>query len=380
MKHIFATALGAVLLTAVIWLPMPMATGYSYRPREVRVRTTAYTHTESDHIAYGRKTALGTNLKFSREYTSAASDWSRFPVGTEFRIKGLNRHFVIDDYGSALVGKDTIDLYFTSKTNMNRWGARYVDIIVTKYGDYEKSKEILSQRTKYRHCRKMLAGIKENEAESKGGEDGYETVPPLDFEIDEELLAAASIPKNDWSKSAPELIPDPRQPSLEPELEPEIQFAEWYSYPPPIPAKPMEVATVTDRTEDNYESNESSPNGIAEVEIVEPPLPPDSEWAGPIRTYAFQNATVQHAIFVKPTPTTRPFGPGRRSFRKIVASKWPWGGKSTTSKTVSVPTEIRPPSSLIKPGTEQGSERKTTRPTQRELPITYRKPRSYRPL
>ena len=49
--------------------------------RMQKVRTTAYTHTEKG----GRRNALGTYLS-GRHVQSAASDWSRFPLGTRFRI------------------------------------------------------------------------------------------------------------------------------------------------------------------------------------------------------------------------------------------------------------------------------------------------------
>ncbi len=127
--------------------------------RIMKVRTTAYTHSESDHIVYGRKNALDTRLSSTRKYTSAASDWSRFPVGTTFRIRGMNRTFIIDDYGSALVGTDTIDLYQTSRKAMNRWGVQWVEIEITKWGDYDKSRQILNERKGYSHIRKMLVGV-----------------------------------------------------------------------------------------------------------------------------------------------------------------------------------------------------------------------------
>lgn len=222
MKSFLVTTTVVILFLGFIWGQIPIASAaYSYKKRELNVRTTAYTHSESDHIEYGRKTALGTQLKFSREYTSAASDWSRFPVGTEFRIKGLNRHFVIDDYGSALLGKDTIDLYFTSKSAMNRWGVKHVDIVITKYGDFEKSREILSQRTKYHHCRKMLAAIDANG--NATAEEVYETVPEVPSDIDSKLMAAASIPKSEWESPAPEIEPDPKQPVPE---DPEVLIAD----------------------------------------------------------------------------------------------------------------------------------------------------------
>lgn len=122
------------------------------------IRTTAYTHSESDHIKYGRKNALGTQLK-AGQVRSAAADWSVFPAGTQFKIEGFSETFVIDDYGSALVGTKIIDLYLTSKEKMRRWGVRHVNIEVIKWGCYDQSKKILSGRTKHSHVRRMLAAI-----------------------------------------------------------------------------------------------------------------------------------------------------------------------------------------------------------------------------
>ncbi len=34
---------------------------------KLKVRTTAYTHTESDHVTYGNKSALGTVLRYTPE-------------------------------------------------------------------------------------------------------------------------------------------------------------------------------------------------------------------------------------------------------------------------------------------------------------------------
>ena len=82
--------------------------------RITSVRTTAYTHSESDHIIYGARTAVGTNLKYGN-VRSAAADWSVFPVGTIFQIEGLPYVYQVDDYGSALVGTNTIDLYKPDK-------------------------------------------------------------------------------------------------------------------------------------------------------------------------------------------------------------------------------------------------------------------------
>ncbi|MEA3186239.1 MAG: hypothetical protein QOD99_69, partial [Chthoniobacter sp.] len=70
------------------------------------VRTTAYTQTEPG----GSNSACGRPLRSSLVH-SAAADWSRYPVGTRFQIISTGEICEIDDYGSALVGTDTIDLF-----------------------------------------------------------------------------------------------------------------------------------------------------------------------------------------------------------------------------------------------------------------------------
>ena len=132
---------------------------YTFAERNRVVRTTAYTCSEDDHIVYGSKNATGTNLQYGNRVRSAAADWSFYPVGTVFRIKGMKPLFVIDDYGSALTGTGTIDIYKPSKDNMNQWGRRNVEITVLQWGSFRRSAEILSSRTKFEHCRQMLANI-----------------------------------------------------------------------------------------------------------------------------------------------------------------------------------------------------------------------------
>ncbi|MEY2550660.1 MAG: hypothetical protein QOG12_804, partial [Verrucomicrobiota bacterium] len=70
--------------------------------RIANVRTTAYTHSEKG----GRRNAIGVRLSGS-SVMSAASDWSRFPLGTRFQIVGTADRYVIDDYGGALIGTNT---------------------------------------------------------------------------------------------------------------------------------------------------------------------------------------------------------------------------------------------------------------------------------
>jgi 3D (Asp-Asp-Asp) domain-containing protein len=123
------------------------------------VKTTAYTHSESDHIGYGARTAAGTQLR-TGQVRSAAADWSVFPLGTVFRINGDSTVYVVDDYGSALVGTRTIDLYKPTRDAMNRWGRRTVSIEILKWGSWSKSLAVLKPRaTKARHVREMVTRL-----------------------------------------------------------------------------------------------------------------------------------------------------------------------------------------------------------------------------
>jgi 3D (Asp-Asp-Asp) domain-containing protein len=124
--------------------------------RVQRVRTTAYTHTERG--GGGSRNALGKRLS-GHQVMSAASDWSRFPLGTRFRIASTNEEYVIDDYGTALIGTDTIDLYKTNRLAMKRWGVRHVDIAVLEWGSEEESLKVLGPRSKHHCARRMIASL-----------------------------------------------------------------------------------------------------------------------------------------------------------------------------------------------------------------------------
>lgn len=158
----------AALLSAAASKPkdkhaMPI---YKYSERNRVVRTTAYTCSEDDHLIYGSKNATGTNLQYSDKVRSAAADWSFYPVGTIFRIKGMKQLFVIDDYGSALTGTGTIDLYKPCRNNMNYWGRRNVEVTVVQWGSFKRSAKILEGRTAFAHCRSMLANIRRQQSAS----------------------------------------------------------------------------------------------------------------------------------------------------------------------------------------------------------------------
>jgi 3D (Asp-Asp-Asp) domain-containing protein len=185
------------------------------------VRTTAYTHTESDHLAYTNHNALGGQLRAATggsrraEYVarafpvdsesasefqrasysnqsaqsfltpqkkkvtkwvktkhgrkkvtvteiirpvigSAAADWSRWPAGTTFRVLSTGQVYKVDDYGWALSGRNTIDLYMGTRGDMNAWGLREERIQILRWGSSHESLQVLNGRQGYKHIRRMV--------------------------------------------------------------------------------------------------------------------------------------------------------------------------------------------------------------------------------
>ena len=199
------------------------------------VRTTAYTHTESDHRQYSNHNALGGELhaagpaihraevvaratlayevpraipvdendsyspplqRFSMEERrtvtrtakrlakptrnvkravavskppqigSAAADWSRWPAGTVFRLLSTGQNYRVEDYGWALSGRNTIDLYMANQRAMNTWGARQETIEVLKWGDPQESLQFLRRHQDYRHIKRMVLELEGHEKEA----------------------------------------------------------------------------------------------------------------------------------------------------------------------------------------------------------------------
>ena len=200
------------------------------------VRTTAYTHTESDHLEYSNHNALGGELHaagapihraenvlraipvsesddveirrvsnsgvvlqpFSMDDTrttarvktttrvtkttrvvkhatavakisvvgSAAADWSRWPMGTTFRLLSTGQMYRVDDYGWALSGRNTIDLYMANSRDMNTWGARQETIQVLQWGDAQQSLQFLQSHQDYRHIKRMVLELEGREKQA----------------------------------------------------------------------------------------------------------------------------------------------------------------------------------------------------------------------
>jgi 3D (Asp-Asp-Asp) domain-containing protein len=199
------------------------------------VRTTAYTHTEADHLEYTNHNALGGELHAAgrpihraentrirmalveqSEYQrvsysggpqpfsfgdnpprrarvaraqpvtvktvrgrrvvvrkpeppkigSAAADWSRWPAGTTFRLLSTGQIYRVEDYGWALAGRNTIDLYMATPGEMNRWGARAEPIQILQWGDPAVSLRLLEPHGEHKHIKRMVLELqgRENEA------------------------------------------------------------------------------------------------------------------------------------------------------------------------------------------------------------------------
>jgi 3D (Asp-Asp-Asp) domain-containing protein len=228
--------LALILLAAFIAIILLTACGTAQRPLPAyepplaktdfqHVRTTAYTHTESDHRQYSNRNALGGELRaagpaihraevvtratlayeapraipvdengsyspplqrFSMEERrtvtpttkrpakptrnvkravkvskppqigSAAADWSRWPAGTVFRLLSTGQNYRVEDYGWALSGRNTIDLYMANRRDMNSWGAREETIQILQWGDPQESLQFLRRHQDYRHIKRMV--------------------------------------------------------------------------------------------------------------------------------------------------------------------------------------------------------------------------------
>ncbi|CAN5644037.1 hypothetical protein BH20VER1_BH20VER1_05600 [soil metagenome] len=153
----------AAVLTSCTTTTSPTASksGAATYAKVQKVRTTAYTHTEPG----GPRNAIGRRLS-GNGVRSAASDWSRFPLGTRFRLLGTNEQYIIDDYGGALIGTSTIDLYKTSRAAMRQWGVRHVEIEITQWGCEKESLKVLKPRSRVRIVREMIEDL-EKEAQEQ---------------------------------------------------------------------------------------------------------------------------------------------------------------------------------------------------------------------
>jgi 3D (Asp-Asp-Asp) domain-containing protein len=87
---------------------------------------------------------------------SAAADWGRWPMGTTFRLLSTGQTYRVEDYGWALSGRNTIDLYMSNRRDMNTWGARTEPIQILHWGDAQQSLQVLQSHTEHKHIKRMV--------------------------------------------------------------------------------------------------------------------------------------------------------------------------------------------------------------------------------
>lgn len=129
------------------------------KSKTVPVTATAYSSGAKCNGAWAHRNAIGGRLK-SGAVNSAATDWSRIPLGTKFRVVETGKVYIVDDYGSAMVGKDKVDLFHTSYRDVYRWGVRQVTLEIIEWGCPDKSLAVLKPRARAPHVRRMVEALK----------------------------------------------------------------------------------------------------------------------------------------------------------------------------------------------------------------------------
>ena len=87
---------------------------------------------------------------------SAAADWGRWPMGTTFRLLSTGQTYRVEDYGWALSGRNTIDLYMSNRRDMNTWGSRQEPIQILRWGDPQQSLQVLQSHADHKHIKRMV--------------------------------------------------------------------------------------------------------------------------------------------------------------------------------------------------------------------------------
>jgi 3D (Asp-Asp-Asp) domain-containing protein len=132
------------------------------KPEVRKATTVTTTTTRTVKIVRGKRVVVKTRVQ-PPKIGSAAADWSRWPAGTTFRLLSTGQIYRVEDYGWALAGRNTIDLYMATPAEMNTWGARQESIQILKWGDPEESLRFLQPHQHYKHIRRMVLELQGNE-------------------------------------------------------------------------------------------------------------------------------------------------------------------------------------------------------------------------
>ena len=135
------------------------------KKKTTRVTTTTTTRvTKTMLTTRGAKRAVAVSKP--PRIGSAAADWSRWPMGTTFRLLSTGQVYRVEDYGWALSGRNTIDLYMANQRDMNTWGARQEPIQVLHWGDPHQSLQFLQSHTDYKHIKRMVLELEGRDQEA----------------------------------------------------------------------------------------------------------------------------------------------------------------------------------------------------------------------
>ena len=139
----------------------------SKKPKRITtttVTTTRVTKTTTT-TTKGVKRAVAVSSKPPR-IGSAAADWSRWPMGTTFRLLSTGQMYRVEDYGWALSGRNTIDLYMANQRDMNSWGARQEPIQILRWGNPQQSLQFLQSHQDYKHIKRMVLELEGREQDA----------------------------------------------------------------------------------------------------------------------------------------------------------------------------------------------------------------------
>jgi 3D (Asp-Asp-Asp) domain-containing protein len=136
--------------------PFSMSEQRSVRTTVTTTATTTRSTKSKRAVAASRPPRIG----------SAAADWSRWPMGTTFRLVSTGQIYRVEDYGWALSGRNTIDLYMASRRDMNTWGAREEPIQILHWGDPQQSLQFLQSHQDYKHIKRMVLELQGRDQEA----------------------------------------------------------------------------------------------------------------------------------------------------------------------------------------------------------------------
>jgi 3D (Asp-Asp-Asp) domain-containing protein len=129
---------------------------FSMQEKKATRATTTKTATRVTKTTTVRGAKHTVAVSKSSRIGSAAADWSRWPMGTTFRLLSTGQTYRVEDYGWALSGRNTIDLYMSNRRDMNTWGARQEPIQILHWGDAQQSLQVLQSHTDHKHIKRMV--------------------------------------------------------------------------------------------------------------------------------------------------------------------------------------------------------------------------------